>query len=329
MNHASFSAFLGDDDLRKQEALDAAVSKWLADTGGEEGCVREVWFGEDMRWEQAAESYQTQDLFASRKILIVKNWDKLHPANQKHLEEVFRSGNPGVAVFITAEKLDGRSALPKALKAAGTLFEFKLPYEDKIPQWLSQRAREKYGRRLNLVDAQLLLDIVGKSLAELDHELEKLDTFLPKGGDRGEAAQIHAADIQDLVSPTKVVGIFEFQKTMGLRKKADMLPALRNLLENDFKDAPFVVAQMLFGHFLTLAKIRQMLDLGMREQDITPTIKRPPFIIQKERYMEQARTRSAETWKKLLARLARFEIELKQGRYPHRFEVELAFAAMV
>jgi DNA polymerase III subunit delta len=325
----NFSAFLGDDDLRKQEALESAVAKWRADTGGEDGCVREVWFGDDMRWEQAAESYQTQDLFASRKILIVKNWDKLHAAHQKHLEEVFRSGNPGVAVFITAEKLDGRSALPKALKAAGSLFEFKLPYEDKIPQWLAQRAREKYGRRLNLVDAQLLLDIVGKSLAELDHELEKLDTFLPKGGARGEAAPISAADIQDIVSPTKVVGIFEFQKTMGLRKKADMLPALRNLLENDFKDAPFVVAQMLFTHFLTLLKIRSMLDKGMREQDITPTLNRPPFIVQKERYMEQAMTRQAETWKKLLTRLARFEIELKQGRYPHRFEVELAFAGMV
>ncbi|MDB5102799.1 MAG: polymerase delta subunit [Fibrobacteres bacterium] len=323
----TFQAFLGDDDLRKQEALESAVAQWRGPGSAEEGsadsCVREVFFGEDMRWELAAESYQTQDLFASRKVIIVKNWDKLHAAHQKNLEEVFRSGSPTVGVFITAEKLDGRSALPKALKASGSLFEFKLPYEDKIPQWLSQRAREKYGRRLNLVDAQLLLDIVGKSLAELDHELEKLDTFLPKGG------AIAAADIQDLVSPTKVVGIFEFQKTMGLRKKADMLPALRNLLENDFKDAPFVVAQMLFGHFLTLLKIRTMLDQGMREQEITPTIKRPPFIVQKERYLDQARTRPAETWKKLLTRLARFEIELKQGRYPHRFEVEMAFAGMV
>jgi len=108
-----------------------------------------------------------------------------------------------------------------------------------------------------------------------------------------------------------------------------MLPALRNLLENEFKDAPFVVAQMLFGHFLTLLKIRHMQEKGMREQDIIPTIKRPPFIVQKERYLEQAATRSAETWKKLLTRLARFEIELKQGRYPHRFEVEMAFAVMV
>ncbi len=322
----SLFAFIGDDELRKQEALEAAVAKWQTQgrtQGGESDCQREVWFGDDMRWEQAAESFQTQDLFSSRKTIIVKNWDKLHAAHQKNLEEVFRSGNPSVTVFLTAEKLDGRSALPKALKAAGALFEFKLPYEDKIPQWLSQRAREKYGRRLNLVDAQLLLDTVGKSLAELDHELEKLDTFLPKGG------AINAADIQDLASPLKVTGIFEFQKTMGLRKKADMLPALRNLLENEFKDAPFVVAQMLFGHFLTLLKIRVQMDQGMREQEIIPTIKRPPFIVQKERYLEQAALRTTEAWKKLLTRLARFEMELKQGRYPHRFEVEMAFAAMV
>src|SRR5690606_22051673 len=214
-------------------------------------------------------------------------------------------------------------ALYKSVKAQGGVQDFKLPYEEKIPQWLNQRAQQKYGRRLHALDAQLLLDIVGKNLAELDHELEKLDTFLPKG------APVTAADIHDLVSPLKVTSIFEFQKTMGLRKKADMLPALRNLLENEYKDAPFVVAQMLFGHFLTLSKIRSMLDDGMREQDIMPTIKRPPFIVQKERYLDQARTRSAEIWKKLLTRLARLEIELKQGRYPHRFEVELAFAAMV
>lgn len=316
-------AFLGDDDLRKQEALESASAKWQEAEGDAGACVREVYFGDDMRWEQVAESYQTQDLFASRKSIIIKNWDKLHAAHQKHLEEIFRSANSGVAVFLMAEKWDGRSALHKAVKAQGGVQEFKLPYEDKIPQWLNQRAQQKYGRRLASLDAQLLLDIVGKSLSELDHELEKLDTFLPKG------APITASDIQDLVSPLKVTSIFEFQKTMGLRRKADMLPALRNLLENEYKDAPFVVAQMLFGHFLTLLKIRTQLDQGQREQDIIATVKRPPFIVQKERYLDQARTRSADIWKKLLTRLARLEMELKQGRYPHRFEVEMAFAGMV
>jgi DNA polymerase III subunit delta len=316
-------AFIGDDELRKHEALEAAVAAWQAGSGGAAGCAREVWFGDDLRWEQVAESYQTQDLFSARKAILVKNWDKLHASHREQLEAVFRDGNPNAAVFLAAEKLDGRSAFAKALKASGALREFKLPYENEIPRWLASRAKEKYGRRLSQADAQLLLDIVGKALSELDHELEKLDTFLPKGRD------IAAADIQDLVSPTKVASIFEFQKAMGLRKKADMLPALRNLLENEFKDAPFVVAQMLFSHFLTLLRIRTLLDQGAREPDILPVIKRPPFIVQKERYLEQARTRKAETWKRLLAYLARFEMDLKKGRYPHRFEVEMAFAYMV
>jgi len=317
-------AFLGDDDLRKQESLEAAVTKWQDADGGDSGaCLREVYFGEELKWEQVAESFETQDLFASRKVIVIKNWDKLHVANQKHLEEVFKSGNSSVGVFLMADKWDGRSTLRKKVNAAGTLFEFKMPYEDKIPQWLNQRCQQKYGRRLTLIDAQLLLDMVGKNLTDLDHELEKLDTFLPKG------SAIKAEDIQDLVSPLKVAGIFEFQKTMGLRKKADMLPALRNLLENEFKDAPFVIAQMLFSHFQTLLRIRTMQESGAREADIAPFIKRPPFIIQKEKYFEQAKTRSVETWKKILIRLAKFETELKQGKYPHRFEVEMAFAAMV
>ncbi len=316
----NLSAFVGDDDLRKQESLEAAVAAWQA---GDAGCAREVWFGDDARWEQIAESFQTQDLFATRKAILIKNWDKLHPSHRENLEPILRSENPNVAVFLSAEKLDGRAALTKALKTAGRLNEFKLPYEDKIPQWLAQRAREKYGRRLNLLDAQLLLDIVGKSLAELDHELEKLDTFLPKG------SAISAADIQDLVSPTKVASMFEFQKTMGLRKKADMLPALRNLLENEFKDAPFVVAQILFGHFAKLMRIRALLDQGASESEALAGIKLPPFILQKERYAEQARSRSLELWKKLLSMLAHFEIDLKRGRYPNRFEVEIMFAAMV
>ncbi len=319
-------AFLGDDDISKQEALDAALTKWQAAEaaqGSGQDCLREVYFGEEMRWESVAESFQTQDLFASRKSIIIKNWDKLHASHQKNLEEVFRGDNSSVAVFLMAEKWDGRSSLRKAVAAAGKVQEFKVPYENQIPPWLKQRAQQKYGRRLNFIDAQLLLDIVGKNLTDLDHELEKLDTFLAKG------AAITAVDIHDLVSPLKVAGMFEFQKTMGLRIKVDMLPTLRNLLENEFKDAPFVVAQILFNHFLTLLRIRTLLDEGVRESEIIPIIKRPSFIVQKERYFEQARTRSAETWKKLLSRLARLEIELKRGQYPHRFEVEMAFAGMV
>lgn len=315
----SLLAFLGNDELRKQEALDAEVSAW---TGEASDCVREVYFGEELKWDQVAESYRTADLFAPRKALIIKNWDKVHAASQKHLEELFREDNPQVAVFLSGEKWDGRSKLFKAVKDAKGVHEFKLPYDNQIPQWLVQRAQQKYGRRMGTPEAKVLQDLVGGKLEELDHELEKLDTFLPKG------KPIATADIEELVSPLKVFNQFEFNKRMGFRDKSGFLPALRALLEDD--KPPFLVAQMLYSHFLTLLKISVMQDQGASLDTIVDTLRLNKFIhIQKEGYLDQARTRSQGQWKKNLVRLARLEREMKQGQHGHRFEVEMAFAVMV
>ena len=313
-------AFLGKDELRKQEAMEAELARWMDGEGGP--CVREVHLGEEIRWEAVAESFRTGDLFAPRKAIIIKGWDKIPAAPQKSLEEVFREGNPHAAVFLVAEKWDARSKLHKQALAAGQVQDFKLPYDNQIPQWLAQRAAQKYGRKLGLAEARLLQEMAGGDTVELDHELEKLDTFLPKG------LPISSADVEELASPLKEFGIFEMQRVIGHKRKADLLPALRSILDND---APaFLVAQQVFRHCLTLLKIRTLQDAGESRESIIESLRLHPFIhVKKEGYLEQASTRSAARWKQLLIRLARLEAELKQGRYPHRFEMEMAFAAMV
>ncbi len=225
-------------------------------------------------------------------------------------------------MFLTVEKMDGRSAFAKSLDKAGRLSDFKLPYDNKIPAWLDRdRARQRYNRKLGPAEARLLQDIVGNETSDLDHELEKLDTFLPKG------QAITAEAVTDVVSPLKVHVFFEFQKAAGLRNAHDFLPAMRNLLDHGTEG--FLVAPRLFNHFLTLTRIRAMLDEGAGEQEIEEACKLNHFIhVVKERYLDQARTRSLPRWKQLLARLARLEWEMKQGRYPHRFEVEMALVGI-
>lgn len=331
----NLTAFLGNDELRKQEALQSEVDAWAAEGGGD--CIRETYFGEELKWDEVAESYRTADLFAPRKALVIKNWDKVHAGSVKHLEEVFAEDNPQAAVFLSGEKWDGRSKLFKAVNAKGRVREFRLPYDNEIPGWLSQRAQQKYGRKLAVPEARLLHDIVGGKLEELDHELEKLDTFLPKG------KAIAGDDIEELVSPLKAFGRFEFQRIMGQRRKADFLPALRSVLDDAPPPSPsakggsstqsgpppaFMVAQWLFSHFQTLLKIRSLLDEGVPPDAIVDSLKMNSFIFRKEGYLEQARQRSQPQMKKILIRLARMEREMKQGRYSHRFEVEMAFAAM-
>jgi DNA polymerase-3 subunit delta len=320
-------AFSGDDDLRKQEALDAEIARWEAseaDPTSENRPVREVHFGEELNAASVAESYETPDLFAPRKLLILRNYDKVNAAGRALLDKAFQADNPQAAVFLSADKLDGRQAWVAALKKAGRLFEFKLPYDNKIPVWLTERAQQRYGRRLTLADAKLLQEIVGNETSELDHELEKLDTFLPKG------KPVSAEAIQDVVSPLKVHTMFEFQKAAGLKSPANFLPAMRSLLDQGGGESGIGATLMLFSHFIKLARIRSMLDEGANETQIVEACKLNPFLhIQKERYLDQARSRSLTRWKMLLTRIAKLEAELKQGRYSQRFEIEMALAGVV
>ncbi len=69
-------AFAGNDELRKQEALEAAVAQWSA-SEPDSPPVRETHFGEELNPSAVAESYQTPDLFAPRKTLVLKNFDKV------------------------------------------------------------------------------------------------------------------------------------------------------------------------------------------------------------------------------------------------------------
>jgi DNA polymerase III subunit delta len=311
-------AFTGNDDLRKLEALEAAAKRWEAQ--GE--CMREVHFGEELQWQSVAQSYNTADIFAPRKSLVIKHFDKVNAAGQKQLEAAFSQENEQVAVFLSAEKLDGRSSFAKRLKDAGGIQEFKLPYENQIPQWLIQRARERYGRTLGNSEARFLQERVGGDLSELDHELEKLDTFLPKG------AAITVKEIEDIASPVRVSLIWDLQRLMGLRQKSASLLTLRNLL--DHGEEGFLIAMQLFRHFLRLLRIRLLLDAGVGEGEIISKLAMNQFIhVVKEKQFEQARSHPTKRLKALLARLARLEWEMKKGRYTHRFEVELAFAGMV
>jgi len=322
-------AFTGDDELQRQEALEAEAARWAAagERSGEGAGIREVYHGEDLQaaseYFRVAESYKTQDIFATRKLIIIRNFEKVRAEGREVLLGAFKNEDANVAVLLEAEKLDARQSWVQALKKAGRLADFKLPYGDKIPGWLVERAKKTHNRTLSLMDARLLHEIVGNDTAELDHELEKLDTFLPKG------APITAESIHGVVSPLKVHTMFEYQKAAGLQNMAAFLPALRSLLiEQGSKESGIGPAILLYNHFLRLARIRAMLDEGASKQDILAATKVNPYIFDKEGYLEQARKRSLARWKKVLARLAALEREMKQGRYAQRFEIEIALAGV-
>mgnify|MGYP003344791744 CR=1 FL=1 len=80
-------AFSGNDELRKNEALEAELTRWEA-SDPSSACVRENHFGEELHPASVAESYQTPDLFAPRKVLVIHNYDKVRAEGRELLEAI-------------------------------------------------------------------------------------------------------------------------------------------------------------------------------------------------------------------------------------------------
>ncbi len=311
--------FIGDDELAKSDALEKAIEKWLGPES--DSYARELYFGEELDPYVIAQSYDTMSLFAPKKAILIRGIDKTSASSQEVLLSCFKQSNDGVAVFAEATKWDARQALRKYFSKHGTWLESKAPKAWDIPQWLNTRARVKYSRILSISDASYLKDLIGIDLNDLDMELSKLDTFLP------EKSPILAKDIEEMVSPRNA-DIFVFQNSMGMRDKAKMLHSLRSLVDSG--DPAFLLCMRLYSHCLTLLRICSCLQKGKSDKEIADELQlNYYFHFRTQRYAEQAKSRPLALWKKIVSRLSRMELDFKQGRLSERFEIELAFAAMM
>ncbi|MBF0431935.1 MAG: DNA polymerase III subunit delta [Fibrobacteria bacterium] len=315
--NVSIFAFTGNDTSGKDLALQNALKKWLGPLFKDD-LAKEVYYGDEICFDKISEAYETVSMFSEKKAIILKSFDKVPVSSQNQLADLLKNPNDSSGIFIVTEKLDGRSQLYKTIKKTGQIIDYKLPWSNKIPPWLSNYASTKYKRSLSSRAAFLLWEYIGDDLKELEQELEKLDLYLP------DKAPITEEDIIKLIVPHRNNNIFEFKKRMGLRHKGEALKILRSMLDQG--DPPFLLTIQLFNHFLQLLNIHMLHQKGLSPIAIYDRLKISKWIFEKENYLAQANSRSEKLWKKILIELSKLEADFKRGRYSERFEVELAFA---
>lgn len=313
-------AFIGNDEISQQDALDRSLEQWLGKMYADPHS-RETHYGSEIKLDTLEPAYSNTSMFSSKRAIILKQIEKVPLSIQNTLTDVLKHPDQDVGVFILGEKWDGRSGLKKLFNKTGSISEHKLPYSNQIPKWITDRAQSKYQRTLSLDNAFRLWECVGDSLGELENELQKLDVYLPKGD------SITAESIEELIASKRDRSLFEFHRHMGLRQKSSALLSLQALLLQG--DPPFLISLRLYNYFLKLLKIRTYLEQGVPANDIPKKVQVNPFIFKKEQYIQQANSRSIVLWKKILVRLAKLEQEFKQGKYTERFEVEFAFFALL
>jgi DNA polymerase III subunit delta len=95
----------------------------------------------------------------------------------------------------------------------------------RLPQWCRAWSAARHGKELAPAAAQLLVDLVGAQMGQLDQELAKLALYA------GTAPRVEAADVDTLVGNSRAEKTFKIFELIGAGRSDEALAMLDRLLE--------------------------------------------------------------------------------------------------
>lgn len=169
-----------------------------------------VLYGKDSTPDQIIECVKRFPMMAERNLVILREAQGMRIDALDKLEALFEQP-VSTSVFVICykhKKIDGRRNFVKKAKKQGAVFESKELYDNEVPQWISGYVRT-LGRKIGPKETQLLADHLGKDLAKIVSEIEKICVVTPEG------ESISSMTIQQQIGINNDHNIFELQNAIG------------------------------------------------------------------------------------------------------------------
>lgn len=213
----------------------------------DKGFNQMVLYGADISVDDITANAKRFPMMADHQLLIIKeaqhlsrSLEKLLPYAKNPLESTIL-----VLCFRRDKGLDKRTALFKAIKKNGTIFESKALYENQVGQWINKRVKAM-GYTITPKATQMLVDSLGTQMGKIQNELGKLKIILEKG------TEITPTVIEANIGISKDFNNFELRKAIGQRNVVKAMQIVK-YFESNPKDNPAVVTlAMLFNYFSQL-----------------------------------------------------------------------------
>jgi DNA polymerase-3 subunit delta len=248
---------------------------------------------------------RTLPVFSSHRLVVVRNVQEA-PADQlEALTAYLDDPVPETVLMVTATTIDKRRKFFQKFVACGELVEFRKLYENQIPQFVRDRAKEA-GRTFTAPALRLFCRRVGSNLAELTGELDKLVSYV------GTAEFIEEADVAAVVSDTRVESVFALTDAIGAGDAQQSLHRLNRLLDDG--QPPLVILSMLIRHFRQLWKARELLAQGVPQKELPRRIGINPYFL--GGLLAQAGSCSDAQLRAAFPRLLAVDLALKSGGDP-------------
>ena len=217
---------------------------------------------------------QTLSFMGGSKLLIVRNLHEttLEDSDQKTLLNYVADPAPDSCLVITADKVDRKRKLYKALTSHKGAVPCEAPQEAGLIPWLKRRARS-LGYELQAEAARKMVERVGAKPGILAKELEKVITYA------GKTKTVTGSMVGELVGEIKMENAFALTEALKEKKSEKALRLLRNQL--DHGEDPVKILGLIAWQFRTLWEVKhyQAQKLGARK--IAEQMGAKPFLVEK------------------------------------------------
>ena len=262
------------------------------------------------------EDAQTYPFFSECKAIIVQNANFLSPSDDTNwdlhvLEEYLKQPlESTILIFIGSfEKLDARKKIVKKLQSVCKVLQFRKLDEQGKRRFVDEQLKKR-GISIERNARELLLSRMPFDILMIQNELSKLELY----GDT-----ITTEVVSSIVTRPLEDDVFQLVNAVVEKRIKEAFHIWKDLSTLN-KDAVFLIA-LLAGQFRFLYQVRELLDEGKQQKEITAVLGAHPYRVQ--RSMQTVMYLSTNALLNILERLATLDQQIKSGKLDKNLGFEM------
>lgn len=249
------------------------LKKASVGSDGVRGFNDDLFHGQGLVGTRVVAASRTLPMMASARYVLVRDLESVATSELEALAEYVARPSPSTCLVLLGEKLDGKTKLAKAAKAAASKGQCAyLQVEPLKGAMLERFVAGEAKRRKCAIDpdaASVLVDAVGNDLAAMEDALERLSLFVEGSG------RITRAAVEELIHRVRVDSIWSLVDAIALKRQKIAMEAVGSLLAD--REPPLRILASIARQLRMVARMKDALDDGVSPQEATRLAGAPPF----------------------------------------------------
>lgn len=292
--------FSGAETFLKEEGVAAVMDK--AVPAAERSLNLEILYAGDVTGQDVRERALTLPFFTSHRGIVVRQVEKWKAGDVKALAEYLQNPSQDTTLVLSSQDERLKSEGWNAVAALAYHVECYPLFDNQVPDWVERRGRE-HGKRISHGAVQLLIELAGQSLADLDNELGKLASYV------GPRETITDEDVRAAAGHLREETIFDLNLALGRKNYREAVRLAAALMEEG-ANAPQTLAAVAW-HFRSLYAERLKVEAGEPMDRVLVGVRNPQA---RQERAEQLRQMNMSDFPDMVKNLRELDENVKTGQ---------------